>query len=215
MLRKSASIAILGREGRPVLVGLALLLVLLAVWAFSPSAARHTLRERALDLLLPLLSRQSAGTPEVVVVDIDRAALARFGPWPWPRQRMAELVAAAAAGHPTVLAIDILFAGPDRFSADGDAALARALSAVPSVLGFVLETATSGEDLPTTPILFRVPISLPGLLAGQRRHRPDTGTRRRRAGDRRAGRRRRSGWSNPSGSAAGGDWRHGPARSGG
>ncbi len=163
MLRKSASIAIRGREGRPILVGLALLVVLLAVWAFLPGAARHTLRERTLDLLLPLLSRQSAGTPEVVVVDIDRAALARFGPWPWPRQRMAELVAAAAAGHPTVLAIDILFAGPDRFSADGDAALARALSAVPSVLGFVLETANSREDLPTTPILSRVPISLPGL----------------------------------------------------
>ena len=177
MLRKSASIAILGREGRPILVGLALLVVLLAVWAFSPGAARHTLRERTLDLLLPLLSRQPAGTPEVVIVDIDRAALARFGPWPWPRQRMAELVSDAAAGHPTVLAIDILFAGPDRFSADGDAALARALSAVPSVLGFVLETANSGEDLPTTPILSPRPYIVAWALAGQRRHRSDTGTR--------------------------------------
>jgi adenylate cyclase len=163
MLRKSASIAILGRERRPVLVGLVLLVALLAGWAFSPGAARHALRERAFDLLLPLLSRQSAGAPDVVIVDIDRAALARFGPWPWPRQRMAELVSATAAGRPAVLALDILFAGPDRFSANGDAALARALSAVPSVLGFVLEIANSGEDLPATPILFRAPLLLPGL----------------------------------------------------
>ena len=53
--------------------------------------------------------------------------------------------------------------GPDRFSADGDAALAQALSAVPSVLGFVLETANSGQDLPATPILSRAPVAMPGL----------------------------------------------------
>ena len=76
---------------------------------------------------------------------------------------MAELVSAAAAGHPTVLALDILFGGPDRFSADGDAALAHALSEVPSVLGFVLETANSGQELPATPILSRVPVAVPGL----------------------------------------------------
>ena len=124
---------------------------------------RLALRERALDRLLPLLPRPAVGGPGVVIVDIDRAALVRFGPWPWPRNRMAELVSAAAAGHPAVLALDILFAGPDRFSADGDAALAQALSAVPSVLGFVLETANSGQELPATPILSRVPVAVPGL----------------------------------------------------
>ena len=138
-------------------------MVLLTTWTLSPGGARLALRERALDLLLPLLSWQSGGGPDVVVVDIDRAALARFGPWPWPRRRMADLVAAVADGRPAVLALDILFAGQDRFSPDGDAALARALSMVPSVLGFVLDTATSGIDLRATPILSRNPVSLPGL----------------------------------------------------
>ena len=137
--------------------------MLLTAWTLSPGGARLALRERALDLLLPLLSRQSGGGPDVVVVDIDRAALARFGPWPWPRRRMADLVAAAADGRPAVLALDILFAGPDRFSPDGDAALARALSMVPSVLGFVLDTTNSGVDVRTTPVLSRDPVSLPGL----------------------------------------------------
>ena len=144
-------------------MGLVLLAVLLAAWALSPGNVRLALRERALDRLLPLLPRPAAGGPGMVIVDIDRAALARFGPWPWPRTRMAELVSAAAAGHPAVLALDILFAGPDRFSADGDAALAQALSAVPSVLGFVLETANSGQELPATPILSRAAVAVPGL----------------------------------------------------
>ena len=155
--------ATLRRHLRPGLAGLVLLAVLLAAWALLPGHGRPALRERALDLLLPLVPWETGGEPGVVIVDIDRAALARFGPWPWPRGRMAELVAAAAAGHPAVLALDILFAGPDRLSPDGDAALARALSAVPSVLGFVLETANSGQRLPATPILSRAPVALPGL----------------------------------------------------
>ena len=155
--------ATLRRHLRPGLAGLVLLAVLLAAWALLPGHGRPALRERALDLLLPLVPWETGGEPGVVIVDIDRDALARFGPWPWPRGRMAELVAAAAAGHPAVLALDILFAGPDRLSPDGDAALARALSAVPSVLGFVLETANSGQRLPATPILSRAPVALPGL----------------------------------------------------
>src|SRR5271166_2182093 len=158
-----SSMATLRRHLQPGLAGLVLLAVLLAAWALSPGHGRDALRERALDLLLPLVPWETGGGPGVVIVDIDRAALARFGPWPWPRGRMAELVAAAAAGHPAVLAVDILFAGPDRFAPDGDAALARALSAVPSVLGFVLETANSGQRLPATPILSRAPVSLPSL----------------------------------------------------
>ena len=76
-------------------------------------------------------------------------------------------MAAAAAAHPAALGLDILLAGPDRFSpdaaADGDTLLAAALSDAPSLLGFVLETSNTGQDLPATPILSRAPVSLPGL----------------------------------------------------
>jgi adenylate cyclase len=160
---KPWSVATLRRDLWPGLVGFAILVVLVLAWVASPGNMRDALRERALDRLLPLLPRPAADAPGVVIVDIDRAALTRFGPWPWPRSRMAELVAAVASGHPAVLAFDILFAGPDRFAPDGDAALAQALSAVPSVLGFVLETANSGQSVPATPILSRAPISLPSL----------------------------------------------------
>jgi hypothetical protein len=68
-----------------------------------------------------------------------------------------------AARHPAALALDILLTGEDRFSTDGDTLLAHALSGAPAVLGFVLEGANSGQDLPATPILTRAPVSLPGV----------------------------------------------------
>jgi adenylate cyclase len=157
----------LSRGLPPFVAGLAALVLLLGIWSLSPDVVRGIPRERAFDLLLPLLPKPAAAHAGVVVVDIDRAALARFGPWPWPRRRLAEVVAAAAAGNPAVLAVDILLAGPDRFSPDaagnGDALLAEALSGVPSVLGFALETSNTGQNPPATPILVRAQVSLPGL----------------------------------------------------
>jgi adenylate cyclase len=142
---------------------LAALVLLLAWWVMSPGVVRGILRERVFDQILPRLQASTRQQPDVVIVDIDRAALARFGTWPWPRQRLAALVAAVADGHPAAVGVDILLAGPDRFSAEGDTALAQALSGAPVVLGFVLETANSGQDLPATPILARTAVALPGL----------------------------------------------------
>jgi adenylate cyclase len=155
---------VLPRRGvSPGFAGLAVLLALLTAWGLSRDVVRGALRERAFDLVLPLLPRPASIGPGVVIVDIDRDALARFGAWPWPRGRLADVVAAVVAGKPAVLGLDMLLAGPDRFSANGDAALARALSGAPSVLGFVLETGNSGQDLPATPILSRAPVSLPDV----------------------------------------------------
>jgi adenylate cyclase len=147
----------------PGLVGLAVLTLLLAGWVTSPDVVRGILRERAFDQILPLLPRHANVGPGVVIVDIDRAALVRFGSWPWPRKDLAELVAAVAEGHPAAIGVDILLAGPDRFSTGGDATLAQALAGVPAALGFVLETDSAGQDLPATPILARSSVSLPGL----------------------------------------------------
>ncbi len=164
------------------LTGLVALALLLGLWCLSPGGLRDSLRERAFDRLLPLLTAGDAVGPGLVIVDIDRETLARFGPWPWPRARLARLVRVAATGRPAALALDILLAGPDRFSAaailreggvsdpsvvaglpDGDTLLAGALAAAPSVLGFALDSEGPGQDLPTTPILVRAPVALPGL----------------------------------------------------
>jgi adenylate cyclase len=147
----------------PTIAGVAAFAVVLLIWGLAPNAIRSVARERAFDHLLPLLNRPAETRPDVVIVDIDRAALAKYGPWPWPRAQLARVVVAVAAGRPAVIGIDILLAGPDRFTPGGDALLAQSLSATPSVLGFVLDTAPAGPDLPPTPILSRRPLELPGL----------------------------------------------------
>jgi adenylate cyclase len=182
----------LRRRLPPWLAGGAALLVLLAGWGFSPLPLRPALREASLDLLLPLLPPRAGpgpniAIPDVAIVDIDRAALDRFGPWPWPRARLAQLIAAVAAARPTVVVLDILLDGPDHFSpsallelvpdperrsrlagivagiADGDASLRNALSAVPSVLGVALGTGGPERQIPITPILLRSPADIPRL----------------------------------------------------
>jgi serine phosphatase RsbU (regulator of sigma subunit) len=93
----------------------------------------------------------------VVVVAIDEKSLALHGQWPWPRDRVAELVGRIAKGRPLVVGMDIFFPEPDRYSPgsiaarleerapdiaarlrdmpSNDAILGKALAAVPSVLG--------------------------------------------------------------------------------
>jgi len=76
----------------------------------------------------------------VAVVVIDEEALARYGQWPWPRTRMAELIERLAQSQPAAIGLDLLFAEPDRFSPGMIAAempiipsnLAKALQALPS-----------------------------------------------------------------------------------
>lgn len=92
----------------------------------------------------------------VLIVAVDEESLAAKGQWPWPRTLVADLVRRIAAGRPSVLGIDILFAEPDRFSPpriakdlpglppelrsalailpSSDAGLGDAVGAVPTVL---------------------------------------------------------------------------------
>jgi adenylate cyclase len=174
--------------------GIVVLGVLLASWALSPALVRGGVRERALDLLLP---RPAAANAGVVIVDIDRAALARLGPWPWPRARLARVIEMIADAKPAALGVDILLAGPDRFSRaalldmiprgpartelaselrrlpDGDGALAEAFIKTRTALGFVLDDGPAGQDLPGVPILLRVPPRLPGLWRAEGAIGPD------------------------------------------
>ena len=160
-------------------------LMLLGLWVASPGGLRDVLRERAADLLLA----PPPASGQVVVVEVDRDALARFGPWPWDRARLAELVGVIAAAGPAAVALDILLHEPDRLSPaalarrlaaatgrgeiaalaealpDGDAALAAALGVAPAALGFVLDPAAGADALPVLPILVQGEVALPGLWA--------------------------------------------------
>jgi adenylate cyclase len=127
----------------------------------DPGKAISTLRENGFDRMLALFPREAASDPPVIV-DIDRQALAKFGPWPWPRDRLALLIGRIADAGPKALAIDILL--PDRGSDRADAALALAIARVPTALGVVLDPEDSGNDVPETPVLLSGDVKLPYLL---------------------------------------------------
>lgn len=146
------------RRLAPPLVGACLTAALaLAAWfEFGPVAR---LREAAFDALLGA-SPRAAASDRVVVIDIDRAALERFGPWPWPRDRLAALVEATTKAGATTVAIDALLGE----SAADDSRLAAALGAAPAVLGAVLDPQGARATIDGLSIVSTGPADLEHLM---------------------------------------------------
>ena len=97
-----------------LLFGLAVLASLVILRAGDPLLVR-ILREQMMDQFQRLSPRPYVEQP-VRVVDIDERALARFGQWPWPRDRLAELVDRLSKLGAAAIVFDIAFAEPDRLS---------------------------------------------------------------------------------------------------
>jgi len=101
-------------------------------------------------------------TSPVRVVDIDDASLARLGQWPWPRTLVARLIDRLNELGAAAIALDMVFAEPDRTSPEQvlaswpdsaekralaaslakspshDAVLARAIAGAPVITGFIM-----------------------------------------------------------------------------
>ena len=73
----------------PIVLGLVLVLVLLAVRVADPYPVRVA-RELAFDTFQQIAPREAADAP-VRIADIDEASLAAIGQWPWSRDVMAKL----------------------------------------------------------------------------------------------------------------------------
>jgi adenylate cyclase len=167
-------------------VAAGLVAVGIAAW---PASSRKAMHERIIDTQLALaapLHPGAAPAERIVVVDIDARSLAAYGPWPWPRSRIADLVAAIGRAGAATIAIDILFQGADAKSPamlarrlgteigradivawadtlpDGDRRLAEALGAVPVALGFALDPIGTGK-LTGAPFLTRGTVVSPRL----------------------------------------------------
>jgi adenylate cyclase len=155
-----------------------LTLCLLGLVVATRTAWYESVRERASDGLLAAFVARPA-TASVAVVDIDRGSLQELGPWPWSRQRLAELVDAIGQGKPAALGIDILLAGDARAglrsgegSIDGgpagahdpgDQALAAALGRIPTALGVVLDPERPSALAKPTPALVRGGLEIAAL----------------------------------------------------
>ncbi len=138
-------------------------LVLLLAFSLRTTGVEvvEALEEKVFDVFQVLKPRPYQDVP-VRVLDIDDASLERLGPWPWPRTRVAELIARLQALGAKTIALDIIFSEPDQLSPEQilknlppgaefaalqsklsqlprhDDLLAEAVAKTPVVTGFVL-----------------------------------------------------------------------------
>lgn len=132
-----------------------LLLAAIAVQVFEPGVLLEA-RLAVFDAYQRLAPRAYDDEARVRIVAIDDRAIAEVGQWPWPRSRLADLV--AAIPDPAVIAFNIVFAEPDRASParlaeelrdlpgvtlpdalpDNDTLFAEAIASRPVVLSFAL-----------------------------------------------------------------------------
>ena len=93
----------------------ATLLILSVMLRFHDPVLLQEFRFRIFDNYQRLAPRIYTDLP-VLVVDIDDETLAKHGQWPWSRTVVAELVARLINAGAQVIALDIVFAEPDRTS---------------------------------------------------------------------------------------------------
>ena len=95
----------------------AALILLLGILQFraSDSVFLESLLLRTFDLYQWMKPRDDKQRP-VAIIDIDEKSIAEFGQWPWPRNRIAELIKNAQDNGAKAIAFDMVFPEPDRLN---------------------------------------------------------------------------------------------------
>ncbi len=91
------------------------LLLSLSLLRIADPPAIEELRLRVFDTYQVIQPRVKTAKP-VTIVDIDEKSLAKYGQWPWPRTRIADLVTRLNQLGAVVTAFDIVFPEPDRLN---------------------------------------------------------------------------------------------------
>jgi len=137
-----------------LLCGIAPTIVAALLALYRPAVFAHV-ESGVYDAVLRQASTKAPGE-HVALVDIDERSLSRIGQWPWRRDVIARLVRRIQDHGASTIAIDLIFAEPDRFDASNtvgmmgreaplpndlsqtDAGLADALGRGRVILGFAL-----------------------------------------------------------------------------
>ena len=168
-----------------VVFSLLIVAALTLIRMIDPGPLRE-MRFAAFDQYQRLKPRDYQPVP-VRIVDIDERSLREFGQWPWPRSRVAELLARLKDLGAAAVAFDVLFSEPDRLSPrvvlenvpgldpasipglpDNDEVLARQIAQQPTVLG--IASARDGAKLPPPKAGFAYigesPVNAPPAVTG-------------------------------------------------
>ncbi len=124
-----------------------LLVVLFLLYAALHGRYFDTLEHRAYDQLLKWTAAERDERDErderIILVDIDEKSLAAFGPWPWPRETVAQLITELTHHYQvTALGVDVVF--PD--AKPNDALLKTALNQPNVVFGQVLDFSDASQN---------------------------------------------------------------------
>jgi adenylate cyclase len=91
------------------------LLIGLALLRIADPPPIEELRVRTFDTFQRIDPRVKTARP-VRIIDIDEKSLAKYGQWPWPRTRIADLVNALTRLNAAAIAFDVVFSEPDRLT---------------------------------------------------------------------------------------------------
>ena len=149
--------------------------IVTAVFAIFPPLSLGRFDNAAYDILLRS-ARERQTTGRVVIVDVDERSLSTIGQWPWRRDRIGELIARLRQMGAATVALDMVFAEPDRYGdpesseegpkarsrVNSDGALAAILRGGRVVLGYAMRFDDAISDgsacalHPVTPALIHV-----------------------------------------------------------
>ncbi len=125
------------------------------------------LRFATFDFFQQIKPRELTPVP-VAILDIDDKSLETVGQWPWPRNRVADMVNAATKAGAVAIAFDIVFSEPDRLSPTqfivDNPSLPASLS-------------TALEDLPDNDLLLAEAFAASRVVVGQTSVRTARGNR--------------------------------------
>src|SRR6266446_5132891 len=133
------------------------LLIGLAVLRIADPAPVEEIRVRTFDSFQRIDPRVKTARP-VTIVDIDEASLAKFGQFPWPRTRIADLITGLTRLGAVVIAFDAVFSEPDRLNPDVAADTFRNLDE---------ETRARLRALPSNDQIFADAISASRVVLGE------------------------------------------------
>ena len=101
------------------LCGVVPVLVTALLGALRPASLAR-LDDSVYDILLRS-TRTKAPGPGVAIVDVDNRSLSTIGQWPWRRDVVGRLITHLQNAGASAIAVDIMFAEPDRYGQRGDA----------------------------------------------------------------------------------------------
>jgi len=91
-------------------------LVLLTYIGLQDPGFKETLRLKSFDYLHA--NEEVTPSQDITIITIDEAAIEKYVQWPWPRDKLADLIVNLRQAETGIIVMPILFTEPDRFGGD-------------------------------------------------------------------------------------------------